>query len=211
MADLTINKDDLYNSSDIESDVKAKVLLDFHLESYNGYQGHIDKAINKIKIVVDNFNDIKERISSDDQFTAQLKEIDNERQALIKKRNDYFHSKKFTEPDQLNLIHDSEIRQHLNKDENYEYIGSVLNPIFNLTRLNGNARYAEAILRQSQISMISIPLTDDQVDLLKDIAYNGINSHYWPMLDDLDTIEEQLTLNRQTMSDTLSGLLEKLL
>lgn len=211
MAGLTINKDDLYNSNDIESGVQSKLLLDYHLESYSGYQGHIDKSINKIKVVIDSFNEIKERISSSEQLTDQLKEIDSERQALIKKRNDYFQSKKFTEPDQLALIHDSEIRQHLNKDENYEYIGSVLNPIFNLTRLNGNARYAEAILRQSQISMISIPLTNDQIDLLKDIAYNGINSQYWPMLDDLDTIEEQLTLNRQTMSDTLSGLLEKLL
>jgi len=211
MAEQILNTEDIYNSIDIESDVKSKALLDFHMDSVNEYKGHIEKSITKFKSLLANFNEIKNRITSNDLFLTQLEEIELERQALIKKRNNYFLSKKFIEPDQLTLIQDSEIRQHFNKDENYEYIGSVLNQVFNLARLKGNARYAEALLRQSNVCINSIPLSIDQVELLKDITFNGVDPHYWPMLDDLDTIEEQLTLNRQTTSDTLSGLLEKLL
>lgn len=211
MAELNINEESMYSSGHIESDVKCKSLLDYHCEAYNEYKGHLEKIINEIKTKVLDLKKVNERINSNDNFLSQLEAIEKERQALYKKRNDYFQSKKFTNPTQEALTEDAIIRQSLNKDENYNYIGSMTNQIFDISSIKQNPRYAEAILRQTSISVDYIKLSDDQIDHLKDIVYSEINPTYWVALDDLDTIEEELILNKQYIENQLSTLLEDLL
>lgn len=211
MAELNINEENMYSSEHIKSDVKCKSLLDYHYEAYNEYKGHLEKIIGGIKTNVLNLKKVNDRINSNDNFLSQLEAIENERQNLYKNRNDYFQSKKFTNPDQATIIEDSIARQSINKDENYNYIGGANNLVFDLSCIKDKPRYAEAILRQTSISVDYIKLSDDQIDHLKDIVYSEINPTYWVALDDLDTIEEELILNKQYIENHLSTLLEDLL
>ncbi len=211
MAELIINENSMYLPDHIESDVKSKTLLNYHSQAFNENKKAIKKAVSELKTKIANFKSIQEKITSNELFLGQLEKIELERQSLYKKRNDYFESEKFSNPDQNTLIEDSEIRNFLNKDENYNPIGSISNLVFNISRINSNSRYAEAILRQNSFSAISIKLDEDQIEALKDIIYAEHDTEYESRLDALNTIEEELTLNRQYMENHLSTLLEDLL
>ena len=211
MVKLNINREDLCIPENINSDVNSKKLLNYHFELYNEHTHNIKKIVSDIISSVSNLNKIKKEIITQDKFLKQLEQIELERKSLYKKRDNYFTSKKFTTPDQETFAEDSLIRQNLNNDKNYIYMGNMSNIVFDFSCINNNSRFAEAILRQTKNSVNNIKLTDKQIDTLKDLAYSMVNPEYEEMIDDLDIIEEELALNKHSIKDHMSCLLEGLL